>query len=359
MIAPVRPVAFPAVLLASTSSGAFAVEPSPGQHPLIRSWAYRRGVSLDLTSFGGAPVVLVLAPGETVKHHSSQFVSRDAEQAGRVGWHMPDNTLVPVAVADQDAEGGGGGGETTNAAAKGGGPPRATVISDQVVLQPLRLDLPPVVLHLVTSAPDGERRSYLLTLRVNQAPLFEPATGRLAPNAYAQVIVDHPAKPDPAALAAAQARREEYRLRRDMAHAQARLAVSQTQPQGAVQDANLTATPGAISMADGRKSPGACDVLRPTEYIDTGRRTTLVFDPRQPRMQLYGFTAAGGEPTRLQAVPENRPDGWFQYNLPGSYQRIALAAENRVCVVKNETYGRVPTPNTTGTSSPDVALVPR
>ena len=84
-----------------------------------------------------------------------------------------------------------------------------------------------------------------------------------------------------------------------------------------------------------------------------------MFDPRQPRMQLYGFTAAAGEPTRLQVVPENRPDGWFQYNVPGSYQRIALVAENRVCVVKNETYNRTPTPNTTGTSSPDVVLVPR
>lgn len=350
-----RPVACVAALLSSTAlaSVAFAVEPAAGKDPLIRSWTYQRGVSLDLTSFNGAPVVLVLNSGETVKHHSSQHVSRNAELAAKVGWHMPDNTVVS---AGQDQEDGDGG-EAQNVSQGGTRKPAtASVIADQVVLQPLKLDQPPVVLHLVTS-DNGEHRPYLLTLRVVRTSLFDEKTGKLAPGAYAQVIVNHPAKPDPAAVAAAQMRREDARARRDMAYAQARLAVAQTQ--GGTQSTNLAATSGAISMADGRKSPGACDVLRPTEYIDTGRQTTLVFDPRQPRMQLYGFTAAAGEPTRLQAVPENRPDGWFQYNLPGSYQRIALAAENRVCVVKNETYNRVPTPNTTGTSSPDVVLVPR
>lgn len=353
MIAAPRSMAAVALLLASTAPAALAVEPAAGKDPLIRSWTYRRGVSLDLTSFNGAPVVLVLNPGETVKHHSSQFVSRNAELAAKVGWHMPDNAVVPADDADAEGEGG----ETRNASQGGQRKPAtASVIADQIVLQPLKLDQPPVVLHLVTS-DGGEHRPYLLTLRVVRTSLFDDKTGKLNPNAYAQVIVNHPAKPDPAALAAAQMRREEARERRDMAYAQARLAVAQTQ--GGAQNINLVAVPGALSMADGRKSPGACEVLRPTEYYDTGRQTTLVFDPRQPRMQLYGFTAAGGEPTRLQAVPENRPDGWFQYNLPGSYQRIAHAAENRVCVVKNETYNRAPSPNTTGTSSPDVVLVPR
>ncbi len=345
-----RPIAFAAALLAATALAphAAAVEPSPGKDPLIRSWTYRRGVSLDVTSFNGAPVVLVLNPGETVKHHSSQYVSRNAELAAKVGWHMPDNTVVPA----DEGEGEAGDRDAPPGHGKQGKGQAASVIADQVVLQPLKLDQPPVVLHLVTS-DGGEHRPYLLTLRVVRTSLFDEKTGRLNPHAYAQVIVNHPPKADPAAIDAARLRREEYRARRDAAFAQARLAVAQAQ------SAAHTTAPGTVSMADGPKSPGACGVLRPTEYIDTGRQTTLVFDPRQPRMQLYGFTAAGGEPTRLQAVPENRPDGWFQYVLPGSYQRIGLLSEGRVCVVKNEAFNRTPTPNTTGTSSPDVVLVPR
>lgn len=363
MIAAPRTAAFAAALMIPplvAPVAARAVEPTKGKDPLIRTWTYARGVSLDLTSFNGAPVVLVLGPGETVKHHASQFVSQSLAEAEKRGWFMPNNAVAPSPV-----RGGGGGAEggaedETLSAATGGGAgaraPAASLIADQIVLQPMRLDAPPVVLNLVTS-DNGELRPYLLVLRVSKQDVFDPKTGQ--PVGYAQVIVQHPAKPDPVALAAARERREAARDRRDALYAQMRLAAAGGQVLAPAAATPPAAGPESFEMGDGRKSPGACQVLRPTDIADTGRQTMLTFDPRQPRMQVYGFTAVTGEPTRVQAVPENRPDGWFQYVLPGTYQRIALSSEGRVCVLHNKAYNRAPVPNTTGTSSPDVALVPR
>lgn len=323
-------------LASAVFSPALAVEPARGPDPRIAVWKYNRLQSLDVVSVGCALVNVVLEPGETVLIPAASGVFPDrkaAEQHG--GWHMPFNAF---------AKDGGNAGDGKK------GEPVPTLVRDQVILQPTKCDAAPVVLQLMTyidaEGREGERYPYVLVLHtVKEAP-----EGGKVP--YQQIQVQRVPKSDPAALAASAAarrqRQDEWRSRQ----MEARLMAAQ-----APSPAPIVA--GDWEYAPGASSPQGCDFVGPAQTPEVrAGQTVLTFDPRQQPPQVYTRTPSG-EPTLVRPVPAIRPDGWTSYTLPGTYPQLWLVNDKQVCAVRYNGFNRRPEPNTTGTVSAEVRVVPR
>lgn len=329
-----------AVLL--SAQPAVAIERAPARNSLIRPWAYSPTKPLDITSVGGQPVVIVLQPGDSVLHVTGQRVYNDlikATEAG--GWFMPFNATTNV----QPAAGG-------TAAAEQAPPLRPNAVREQITLQPTRIPTAeekaqPVLLQLMTVSTDGDRRPYVLVLHSRPGNVLDPKDG-----GDVQVLVTFPKPVDREAQAAAAAARAAERERIREQRVLTRMAQARV-------EAPVVNTADDWEIGDGRGSPGACQVLKPVGLRDDGVQTTLTFDPRQPKAKLYTLTVAGSAPTLVNAVPSTRPDGWFEYVLPGTYAELRIAAENQVCGLRNKGFNRAPVGNPGGTISADVAVVPR
>ena len=330
-----------ATALALSAAPALAADRAPTRNPLIRPWAYSPSKPLDITSVGGQPVVIVLQPGDSVLHVTGQKVHNDLAKATEVGgWYMPFNATNDV----QPAAGAAAGDQAK--------PPRPNAVREQITLQPTRIPTAeekaqPILLQLMTVSADGDRRSYVLVLHSRPGNVFDPKDG-----GDVQVLVTFPKPVDHQAVAAAAAARaiERERIREQ------RVLTRMTQ---ARVDPPAVNTAADWDIGDGRDSPGACGVLKPVGLRDDGVQTTLTFDPRQPKAKLYTLTAAGSEPTLVNAVPSTRADGWFDYVLPGTYAELRIVAEQQVCGLRNRGFNRAPVGNPGGTVSADVAVVPR
>lgn len=328
-----------ATVVALPAAYAAAAEPAPAANSLIRTWAYSPTKPLHITSVAGHPVVIVLQPGDSVLHRTGQKVYGDLKQATDAGgWYMPFNAFASEAPANGEAD--------------KGKPRRPDALREQITLQPTQVptaggNVQPVILQLMTLSAENERRPYVLVLHSKPGDVFSPKDG-----GDVQVIVTFPKPVDREAQAAAAAARATERERLREQRVLTRMAQARVETRAA-------SGPDDWKVGDGRGSPGACRLLKPVGMRDDGVQTTLTFDPRQPKPKVYTLTTAGSAPTLVNTVPSTRPDGWFEYVLPGTYAELRIVAENQVCGLRNAGFNRAPVGNPGGTVSADVAIVPR
>ena len=197
------------------------------------------------------------------------------------------------------------------------------------------------MLFVRTVTADGKDRHYTFELRNRKSTAGETVD----PSTYVSVQFTYKARPDPDAIAAAQARR------RTEQEAVAQRVVVNTLSQAA--------STGPFNTNYLKRDPVGCPVLAPVYAFDNGVRTSLVFAPNTTLPEIYVLNQDGKEAitTPIAAVSSMG----LQIDIPGIFHEMRLRRGGKVCAIQNASYDPIGIQpgGGTGTISSDVVRAVR